>query len=46
VADLFLPSWLAERIFPVCGTLFAIALVLIGARILSRIALLRSFSTP
>jgi hypothetical protein len=34
VADIFLPPWLADRIFPVCGTLFAIALVLIAWRVL------------
>lgn len=33
VADLFLPKWFADRIFPVCGTLFVIALILIGIRI-------------
>lgn len=33
VADIFLPVWLADRIFPVCGTLFGIALVLIAARV-------------
>jgi hypothetical protein len=34
VADIFLPAWLADRIFPVCGTAFAIALVLIALRLL------------
>jgi hypothetical protein len=33
VADIFLPSWLADRIFPLCGTTFGIALVLIAWRI-------------
>ena len=32
VADLFLPKWFADRIFPICGTLFVIALILIGIR--------------
>jgi polyferredoxin len=32
VADLFLPKWFADRIFPICGSLFVIALVLIGIR--------------
>jgi hypothetical protein len=32
VADIFLPKWLADRIFPVCGTLYGIALVLIAWR--------------
>ena len=35
VADIFLPKALADRIFPVCGTLFVVALVLIGIRLLS-----------
>jgi hypothetical protein len=34
VVDIFLPKWLADRIFPVCGTLYAIALVLIAVRVL------------
>lgn len=34
VADLFLPSWLAERIFPICGTLFGAALLAIALRLL------------
>jgi hypothetical protein len=34
VADLFLPNWFADRIFPICGTLFVIALILIGGRLL------------
>jgi hypothetical protein len=34
VADLFLPKWLADRIFPVCGTMYAVALVLILWRVL------------
>ena len=29
VTDIFLPMWLADRIFPICGTLYAVALVLI-----------------
>ena len=32
VADIFLPKPLADRIFPVCGTLFVVALVLIALR--------------
>lgn len=32
VADIFLPKVLADRIFPVCGTLFVVALVLILVR--------------
>ncbi|MEQ8762969.1 MAG: hypothetical protein RL885_03510 [Planctomycetota bacterium] len=34
VADIFLPEWLADRIFPVCGTLFVLALVAIAWRLL------------
>ena len=33
VADIFLPKWLADRIFPICGTAYGVALVLIGWRI-------------
>lgn len=36
VADIFLPAWLAERIFPVCGTAFGIALLLIAWRLFAR----------
>lgn len=35
VADLFLPKWLADRIFPICGTAFGVALVLIVFRLLT-----------
>lgn len=35
VADLFLPKWMADRIFPICGTTFGVALVLIVYRLLS-----------
>ena len=34
VADIFLPKWLADRIFPVCGTLYGVALALIVWRVL------------
>jgi hypothetical protein len=33
VTDIFLPKWLADRIFPVCGTLFAVSLALIAWRL-------------
>jgi hypothetical protein len=33
VTDIFLPKWCADRIFPVCGTLYAVALVLILWRV-------------
>lgn len=29
VSDIFLPEWCAERIFPICGSLYLFALVLI-----------------
>jgi hypothetical protein len=35
VADIFLPNALAARIFPVCGTAFGVAVVLILWRLLS-----------
>lgn len=28
VADIFLPKWFADRIFPVCGTTYGVALLL------------------
>ena len=34
VADIFLPKWLADRIFPICGTLYVAAIVLIAWRLL------------
>jgi hypothetical protein len=34
VADLFLPKWFADRIFPICGTLYVLALLLIAWRLL------------
>ena len=33
VADIFLPAWLADRIFPVCGTAYGLALVLTPLRV-------------
>jgi hypothetical protein len=33
VADIFLPKWFADRIFPICGTMYAVALVLIVWRV-------------
>jgi hypothetical protein len=33
VADIFLPRWFADRIFPICGTLYGIALLMIVLRI-------------
>jgi hypothetical protein len=34
VTDIFLPKWLADRIFPICGTTFGVALLLILFRVL------------
>jgi hypothetical protein len=34
VADLFLPKWFADRIFPICGTAYGIALVILAVRLL------------
>jgi hypothetical protein len=34
VADIFLPRWLADRIFPICGTAYGVAVVLILWRVL------------
>lgn len=34
VADIFLPKWLADRIFPICGTLYGIALLVLAWRTL------------
>jgi hypothetical protein len=34
VADIFLPKWFADRIFPVCGTAYGVAVVLILWRLL------------
>ena len=34
VADIFLPKWFADRIFPICGTLYGVALVALAWRVL------------
>jgi hypothetical protein len=33
VADLFLPLWFANRIFPICGTTFTLAIVILLFRV-------------
>jgi hypothetical protein len=33
VTDIFLPKWLADRIFPICGTTYALALALVLFRV-------------
>jgi hypothetical protein len=35
VTDIFLPKWFADRIFPICGTLYALAIVVIIWRVSS-----------
>jgi len=34
VTDIFLPRWFADRIFPVCGSLYGIAILLLVLRVL------------
>jgi hypothetical protein len=34
VADIFLPKWFADRIFPICGTTYLIACIILAARLL------------
>jgi len=34
VSDIFLPQWFADRIFPICTTLFLIGCALVAARLL------------
>ena len=34
VTDIFLPKWFADRIFPICGTLYVLALLIIALRLL------------
>ncbi len=34
VTDIFLPKWFADRIFPICGTAYGVALLLIVFRVL------------
>ena len=36
VADIFLPPWFADRIFPICGTVFLVGCALIATRVLSQ----------
>lgn len=33
VSDIFLPKWFADRIFPICGTTYVVALLLILWRV-------------
>jgi len=34
VSDIFLPRWFADRIFPICTTLFLIGCALVAARLI------------
>ncbi|NCJ06317.1 hypothetical protein GS597_07285 [Synechococcales cyanobacterium C] len=36
VADIFLPKWFADRIFPVCGSMFGVAIAALLFRMLLR----------
>jgi hypothetical protein len=36
VSDIFLPAWLSDRIFPICGSLFAVGCVAIVVRAITR----------
>ena len=33
VADIFLPRWFADRIFPICGTLYLIGCAIVALRL-------------
>lgn len=33
VSDIFLPKWFADRIFPICGTMYGVAILLIILRV-------------
>ncbi len=34
VSDIFLPKWFADRIFPICGTTFVVAIAILLLRVL------------
>ena len=34
VADIFLPKWFADRIFPICGTTYGVALLILLFRVI------------
>jgi len=36
VSDIFLPKWIADRIFPICTTLFLVGCALVAARFLGQ----------
>ncbi len=37
VADIFLPKWFADRVFPICGTTYGVVVVIILFRVFSRL---------
>jgi len=36
VSDIFLPRWFADRIFPICGTLYLIGCVFVAFRLVGK----------
>jgi hypothetical protein len=38
VSDIFLPRWFADRIFPICGTTFGVAVAILLLRVLRQSA--------
>ena len=36
VADIFLPKWFADRIFPICGTLYLIGCGIVAIRLVGK----------
>lgn len=36
VADIFLPRWFADRIFPICGTMYLIGCAIVALRVLGK----------
>ena len=36
VSDIFLPQWFADRIFPICGTLYLVGCALIAVRVVDQ----------
>jgi hypothetical protein len=35
VTDIFLPKWFADRIFPICGSMYVLAVALLISRVSS-----------
>jgi hypothetical protein len=36
VADIFLPRWFADRIFPICGTLYLVGCAIVAVRLVGK----------